>query len=80
VKAGATQKGAALKSNIKTMKTQVVITQMKEGETKKILFENEHQAMQYFREWCDEHGYDYDNESTEAGGIGHDYRIEVVNS
>jgi len=35
-------------------------------------------AKQYFREWCDEHEYPYNEESTESGGIGFDYRIEIV--
>lgn len=57
----------------------VVITNM---HTKKRIhvheFLNEFDAIQYFREWCDEHEYEYKSDSKEAGGIGYDYRIEIV--
>ena len=59
------------------MKT-VVITKMSTGATTSTGFATEKDAYDYFATWCDAHGYDYEANSTEAGGIGYDYKIEII--
>jgi hypothetical protein len=56
----------------------VVITNMHTGKRKVEEFLCISEAKQYFREWCDEHDYPYNEESTESGGVGFNYRIEIV--
>jgi hypothetical protein len=41
-------------------------------------FKSKKDAINFFVQWCDERDYDFD-ETYNAGGIGHDYRIELVN-
>ena len=53
------------------------MTQMNSGKQKTYEFNTNKKAMSFFRELCDLHNLDYDNETTSAGGIGHDYRIEI---
>lgn len=60
------------------MKTTVVITPMNGQEATVKSFITERDAYNFFTQWCDEHGYEYESDSTEAGGRGHDYRIEIT--
>jgi len=47
------------------------------GEIKVLEFSKNRNAMNYFISLCDEKGYDYELNSTYAGGIGHDYKITL---
>jgi len=58
----------------------VVITKMQTGEETVKEFTTAKDAINYFCEWCDEHNYTHEWGEIEAGGIGHDYRIEIKNS
>jgi|688.fasta_scaffold350771_4 hypothetical protein len=60
------------------MDNQVVITRMSNGLKRIKTFKNKKDAINFFVQWCDERDYDFD-ETYHAGGIGHDYRIELVN-
>lgn len=60
------------------MTTKIIITKMTTGVVTENGFTTEKQAREYFFGFCDEHDMQYDNDSTEAGGIGHDYRIELA--
>lgn len=40
-------------------------------------FITEAQARDYFEDWCNEHGYKIEDGETEAGGVGHDYRVTL---
>lgn len=58
----------------------VVITPMQKhigGGTEKD-FLNYESAKNFFNEWCDEHNYPYETGSRESGGIGFDFRIEII--
>lgn len=57
------------------MKTTVKITAMNGKSGKINTFANEVQAREYFEEKCNELGYEINGD--EAGGIGHDLRIEL---
>jgi hypothetical protein len=47
------------------------------GKAKIIEFKNNIEAVKYFREFCFNHNYeDGKRRGFEAGGIGHDFRIE----
>lgn len=58
------------------MKT-VTITKMATGCKKEVEFATEKEARSYFYEKCDLENIDYQMGDTCAGGIGHDYRIEL---
>jgi len=60
------------------MKTKIIITKMIPGAVIEKDFITEKQARDYFYGFCDEHDMQYEQDSEEAGGIGHDYRIELV--
>lgn len=60
------------------MKTTIEITTMSTGEVTTKIFTSNADAFTYFAQWCDERGYDYDYATCQAGGIGHDYRIELI--
>ena len=60
------------------MKTKIIITKVIPGAVTEKDFITEKQAREYFFGFCDEHDMQYDNDPEEAGGIGHDYRIELV--
>lgn len=64
--------------NNNNMKTTVIIKKTSTGEIIKSLdFTNQELAIQYFRQWCDENNYSYENTSYCAGGRGHDFEIEI---
>lgn len=60
------------------MKTTIEIQSMSTGETTIKTFINNAEAYTYFANFCDEHGYDYDYATCDAGGIGCDYRITIM--
>lgn len=60
------------------MKTKIIITKMDGSDVTEKFFLNEKDCRNFFSEWCDERGYEYDADSLDAGGIGHDYRIEII--
>jgi hypothetical protein len=61
------------------MGTKVIITKMLgKNEPKVNEFLTEKKAIQYFKEWCDEHNYPYEEGSKESGGCGFDYQIEII--
>lgn len=57
--------------------TTITMTQMNSGKQKTFEFNTNKKAISFFRELCDLYNLDYDNDTTSAGGIGHDYRIEI---
>ena len=65
------------------MNATVTITPMSKhinnGETKVLEFSKNSKAMNYFISLCDEKGYDYEfnSNSADAGGRGHDYEITL---
>lgn len=64
------------------MKTKVLLTPMQRyinnGEVKEYFFKTEGEAVGFVDEWCKERNYKFEPGDTEAGGIGYDYRIELV--
>jgi len=60
----------------------VIITPMQRhinnGKTSEMEFGTNKAAYDYFATKCDALGYSYDENTTEAGGFGHDYRIELI--
>jgi len=58
------------------MKTAVKITLINSGSHRINSYPTEKEALQYFNEKCDELGYIA--KDNEAGGIGYDYRIELL--
>lgn len=53
------------------------------GKEQVIPFIHLDEAVNYFINWCNDHGYEYEypegstGEDLSAGGIGHDYRIAI---
>ena len=60
------------------MKTTIEITTMSTGSVTVKTFTTNAEAYTYFANFCDEHGYDYDYSTCDAGGRGCDYRITLV--
>ncbi len=60
------------------MEAKVIITKMDGSEKVVKEFITIKDAQDYFYNWCDEHGYNSRLYNEEAGGRGHDYRIEVL--
>lgn len=60
------------------MKTTVVITKLPAGDECRKFFVREAEAREYFYNFCEIHDLEYQFNSEEAGGIGFDYRIELV--
>lgn len=58
----------------------VTISKMDNSDAKSREFQSHQAAYSYFSSWCDEKGYQYDEQAGEAGGIGHDYRIAITES
>jgi hypothetical protein len=56
---------------------EVIITRMSTGKEDHREFITYKDAYQFFLNWCIERNYEHDDNATEAGGTGYDYRIEV---
>jgi hypothetical protein len=54
------------------------ITRMHTGEKNILDFGTWYEAVQYFAKFCDDNNIPYEHGETEAGGIGYDYRIEIL--
>lgn len=61
---------------------QITITNMNTREQQVFTFTEKHRAINNFIERCDARGYDWRememHDGYQAGGIGHDYRIELI--
>lgn len=58
---------------------QIIITHLQERTAQVITYPKLDVALNSFKEICNDKGYDYEwsGDLPTAGGIGHDYRIEI---